>query len=102
MAKASYSVDDRYANRAYVDGNLAAKVADASNLGFIDDVKALWRYLNDGPTAAHVAVIIGALAYFIWPADAVPDVIPIAGYLDDAAVVAAAVASIGDTLRKYR
>lgn len=37
---------------------------------------------------------LGALAYFVLPADAVPDVIPLVGWSDDAAVVLAAVATI--------
>ncbi|MEX0885915.1 MAG: YkvA family protein [Phycisphaeraceae bacterium] len=34
------------------------------------------------PTWAKTT-IIGALAYFIWPVDAIPDFIPVAGYTDD-------------------
>ena len=41
------------------------------------------------------AVILGALAYFIMPADAIPDVIPGVGYTDDIGVLAAAVMSVG-------
>ena len=37
------------------------------------------------------AALIGALAYFVLPADAVPDVLPLVGYTDDAAVLAAAI-----------
>ena len=37
------------------------------------------------------AVLIGAIAYFVLPADAVPDVLPLVGYTDDAAVLAAAI-----------
>ena len=39
-------------------------------------------------------VIYGALAYFIWPADAVPDIIPVAGYTDDLGALAAALATV--------
>ena len=37
------------------------------------------------------AALIGAIAYFVLPADAVPDVLPLVGYTDDAAVLAAAI-----------
>lgn len=40
------------------------------------------------------AVVYGALGYFILPADAVPDVLPLAGYADDLSVLAAAAATI--------
>lgn len=38
------------------------------------------------------AVAIGSLGYFILPIDAVPDFIPVAGWADDAAALAAAAA----------
>ena len=36
------------------------------------------------------AIIYGALVYFIWPADGIPDVIPGAGFSDDLALLAGA------------
>ena len=39
-------------------------------------------------------IILGALAYFILPADAIPDVIPVAGYADDLGALSAALATI--------
>jgi uncharacterized membrane protein YkvA (DUF1232 family) len=40
-------------------------------------------------------IAFGALAYFISPVDVIPDTIPIAGFTDDAGVVAAALTAIG-------
>jgi len=34
--------------------------------------------------------LLGALAYFVLPADAVPDFLPVLGFTDDAAVLATA------------
>ncbi len=39
-------------------------------------------------------VIMGALAYFVIPIDAVPDVTPIAGFTDDLGVLVAAIAMV--------
>jgi uncharacterized membrane protein YkvA (DUF1232 family) len=39
-------------------------------------------------------VIFGALAYFIFPVDAIPDLIPGVGYVDDLGVLAAAVVTV--------
>jgi len=39
-------------------------------------------------------IIVGALAYFILPADAIPDVVPLAGYADDLGAISAALATI--------
>ena len=59
--------------------------------------KALWLFYasqeSETPIWAKTA-IYAALAYFILPVDAVPDVIPVAGFTDDLGVLAAAVASV--------
>lgn len=59
--------------------------------------KALWLYYAaarpETPTWAR-SVIIGALAYFVIPTDAVPDFIPGAGYADDLSVLATAVGAV--------
>ena len=48
-----------------------------------------------------IPVIIGAVIYVVSPLDAVPDIIPIVGWLDDARVVAAAIASLGTVIASY-
>jgi uncharacterized membrane protein YkvA (DUF1232 family) len=37
------------------------------------------------------ATLVGALAYFVLPLDAIPDVLPVIGFTDDAAVLATAI-----------
>ena len=59
----------------------------------IRNVLILWYAFPDG-NIADKAIITGALAYFISPIDAIPDVTPIVGYSDDIGVVAAAVAAL--------
>ena len=51
----------------------------------------------DTPVWAR-AVIIGAIGYFISPADAVPDLVPGVGYVDDAGVIASALAAVGSNI----
>ncbi|QZE15189.1 DUF1232 domain-containing protein [Halosquirtibacter laminarini] len=67
-----------------------------------DDIQKLWKMVKD-PNAAWAAkaVAIGALLYTISPIDAVPDFLPGVGLLDDAGVIAAAVASLKSALNKY-
>jgi uncharacterized membrane protein YkvA (DUF1232 family) len=59
--------------------------------------KALWLYFAarrpQTPSWAR-ATIYGALAYFVLPIDAVPDLIPGIGYTDDLGVLAMAVVTI--------
>ena len=57
------------------------------------DAAALVRVLRRGRPAA-VAVAVAALFYLISPADAVPDLMPGVGLLDDGAVLATAVAAV--------
>lgn len=59
--------------------------------------KALWLfYASRRPETPKWAksVIYGALAYFILPADAIPDLIPLTGYADDLGALAAAVGMV--------
>jgi uncharacterized membrane protein YkvA (DUF1232 family) len=100
--KVRYTPNAPYASKAYVTTHLEDKVASSRSLFFIDDILAMSRMLRDNPGAAVAAIILFALGYFIWPADVVPDVIPVAGYTDDAAVIAWAVASLGNALNRYR
>jgi len=51
------------------------------------------------PTAAK-GVMLGALAYFVLPIDAIPDLLAGIGFTDDAAVIAAVVATLGANVRK--
>ena len=48
-----------------------------------------------------IAAIIGAIIYVISPLDAVPDIIPIAGWIDDGAVVAAAVKDLEEVIKAF-
>ncbi len=64
----------------------------ASQLPFAEDLLTAHYCAFDRETPLHVkAALIGALAYFVLPTDAIPDVLPVIGYTDDAAVLAAAI-----------
>lgn len=56
-------------------------------LPFIEPLTAAWFRARDPKTPARVkAAILGALVYFISPIDAVPDILALVGFTDDAAV----------------
>lgn len=71
------------------------RVAAAAGRNVVE--KALWLYFAaqrpETPRWAR-ATVYGALAYFILPADAVPDLIPAAGYVDDLSVLMVALGTI--------
>ena len=63
----------------------------ASRLPFIEDLLAAYYCAFDRETPRHVQVaLLGAIAYFILPFDFVPDMLPVLGFTDDAAVLATA------------
>lgn len=63
----------------------------AARLPFIEDLLAAYYCAFDRRTPRHVqATLLGALAYFILPFDFVPDLMPVLGFTDDAAVLATA------------
>lgn len=59
--------------------------------------KALWLYYaaqSPSTPAWAKSIIYGALAYFVLPTDAIPDLLPIAGFTDDLGALAAALVSV--------
>lgn len=70
--------------------------AKTAGLEVIEKALQLYYALQAPETPAwSKAVIVGALGYFISPADAIPDIIPAVGYADDLGVLVAAIASVG-------
>lgn len=62
-----------------------------ASLPFAEDLLTAHYCAFDRQTPLHVkAAMFAALAYFVLPDDVIPDLIPVFGYADDAAVLAAA------------
>jgi uncharacterized membrane protein YkvA (DUF1232 family) len=67
---------------------------------FVDDVTAAYFAAMDPATPVKAkATLLAALAYFIMPADVVPDFIAGLGFTDDATVLATAIAMVGGQIR---
>ena len=67
---------------------------------FTEDAVAGYYCAIDRATPLSAkAIMMGALAYFIMPADVIPDFIAGLGYTDDAAVLIAALKAISNHLR---
>jgi uncharacterized membrane protein YkvA (DUF1232 family) len=63
-----------------------------ARLPFAEDLLAAYYCAFDKQTPRHVqAALLGAVAYFILPFDFVPDMLPVLGFTDDAAVLATAI-----------
>jgi len=72
----------------------------ASRIPFAADVLSLYYAARDPKTpTASKGMILAALAYFILPVDAIPDVLAGVGFTDDAAVIGAVIGLLGRTLK---
>jgi uncharacterized membrane protein YkvA (DUF1232 family) len=72
----------------------------AAQLPFAEDLLTAYYCAFDRETPTHVRVaLIGALAYFISPFDVLPDLLPIIGFTDDAAVLAGAFKLVWDNIK---
>jgi uncharacterized membrane protein YkvA (DUF1232 family) len=61
----------------------------AGQLPFTEDLLAGYYCAFDKRTPRHVQVaLLGAIAYFILPFDFIPDMMPVLGFTDDAAILA--------------
>ena len=99
-------LDERTAQRAARDearvraGFWSKARRVAARLPFVDDLLAAYYCAFDHATPLQVkAALFGALAYFVLPADAIPDVLPLFGYADDAAVLATALRLVASHIR---
>lgn len=64
----------------------------AAKLPFAEDLLSAYYCAFDRQTPRRVqAALLGAIAYFILPFDFIPDVMPVLGFTDDAAVLATAI-----------
>jgi uncharacterized membrane protein YkvA (DUF1232 family) len=71
-----------------------------AQLPFAEDLLAAYYCAFDRDTPLQVkAALVGALAYFVLPFDAVPDFLPILGFADDAAVLATALRLVARHMR---
>ncbi|NCQ17424.1 MAG: hypothetical protein COZ80_08770 [Ignavibacteria bacterium CG_4_8_14_3_um_filter_37_9] len=87
----------------YVEENLWVKVERiGKKISFAKDIMALYRYMKDRYVSWHrKAIVAAALIYFISPIDAIPDITPLVGYLDDLGVITALLKYLGSELIPY-
>lgn len=80
----------------YVDRTIWTKIKQTVvRVPFVPDVVAMYYTMRDIKTPVWAkATILAALAYFVLPADTIPDFIPLVGFTDDAGAIAAALAAV--------
>lgn len=74
-----------------------------------DDLMTFLRLIKAWATGKYrqmpwksMAMVIGAVLYFVSPIDAIPDFIPIIGFMDDAFVIAWTMRTIRKDVRAFR
>lgn len=72
----------------------------AARIPFAPEALSVWWCARDPetPTAAK-GLMFAALAYFVLPTDAIPDILAGIGFTDDAAVFAALLAVVGKNIK---
>lgn len=101
MAFASFA----FGRRQPDDGTLRRKFwrklrLAVAHIPFAEDLLAAYYCAFDRGTPLAVKTsLVGALAYFVLPADVIPDVLPILGFADDAAVLATTINLVSSHIR---
>lgn len=73
----------------------------AARIPFADQVLSVWYAARDPQTPMGAkGLMLGALAYFVMPIDAIPDIFAGIGFTDDAAVIAALIATLGANIKR--
>ncbi len=73
----------------------------AARIPFAGQAMAAWYAAQDPKTPlAAKGLILGALAYFVMPVDAIPDIFAGIGFTDDAAVIAGLLATLGANIKR--
>ena len=104
----SYTQED--ADKVMNNADRIEKIMSNGTLSkFLKDVKVYFRMLSDVFSRRYtrvpkgtVAAIVGTLLYVLSPVDVIPDVIPVVGYLDDAAVLALCLKFVKHDVDEYK
>jgi uncharacterized membrane protein YkvA (DUF1232 family) len=97
------SEEEYHTKEDYVRENLDQKLQSLrGGIRLAKHVLALFRYMTDEAVPWYKkSIVVAALVYFITPFDAIPDLLPLVGYLDDFGVIAAVLAFLGKEIQPY-
>ena len=102
--------DDNPEKVAQAKDETLNKVKNVSVLaGLLDNIRTAYDMVSDSVTGKYkgvskstIALLAGGLAYLALPIDLVPDFIPVAGWMDDAAVLGWLFTRCADEFKKYK
>ena len=86
-----------------LEGKLNEKIKKTKrNKGLLNHVGALKNYFLDKDVKWYrKSIVVAAIIYFITPVDAMPDFVPMLGYLDDLGVIAWTIRFLGREISDY-
>lgn len=97
-------IDDKLSlvNEENVKSNFFQKMkSNLGNITFFQEAVIMYYCAIDPNTNKFAkAISIAALVYFINPIDIIPDFVPLTGFLDDAAMITGAIASIRSSIKE--
>jgi uncharacterized membrane protein YkvA (DUF1232 family) len=97
--EAEQDAESRAAEPHWRDAFLAKLKRLGRHIPFAEDLVAVYFCTIDPSTPSRVKLVLfAALAYFILPFDGIADLLPLIGFADDAAVLAAAIAQVSGSI----
>jgi uncharacterized membrane protein YkvA (DUF1232 family) len=84
---------DQYSESSFWD-KVVGSFKRAGRALIMQSLKLYYAGVSPSTPLWAKSMVFGALGYFISPIDAVPDVIPIVGFSDDAVVLSGAIAAV--------
>lgn len=94
---------DKLENKDYETAKSKAKMLGSLSKDFLTLLKIIKSYFKGefNIPKSELLLIIGAIVYVATPIDALPDVIPVVGYVDDISVVAFVIKKIKNLINQY-
>ena len=98
-----------FRNRRLTNQDVEAAEQKAPSLGErTEEFRTLIAMIKDTSGGGYkmngwnLSIIVGTILYVASPLDAIPDVVPVLGWLDDASIVGFAISKLADELDRYR
>jgi len=98
-----------FKNRKLTNEDIAAAEDKAHHLDEkASDFKLLIEMVKDTFSGRYkmnkwnLSIIVATIVYVVSPLDAIPDLIPVLGWLDDASIVGFAISKLADEIDRYR